>query len=107
MTIPSPSVWWLLLLVVLPALWWRWARGRHGAIMYSSLDAARAVRPTWAVRLRWIVPALRSAALIVLIVCLARPQKADEHTRVFTEGIAIQLLVDRSESMLAEDFVLD
>lgn len=107
MTIPSPSIWLLLLLLVLPVLWWRWARGRYGAITYSSIDAARAVGPTWVVRLRWLVPALRSGALILLIVCLARPQKANEHTRVFTEGVAIQLLVDRSESMLAEDFVLD
>jgi Ca-activated chloride channel family protein len=105
MTFHHPSVWFLVLLLILPLLWWRWRGGRRRAtVSFSSLAPVQAIRPTSAVRLRWIVPALRSAALIGLIIVMARPQKADERTRLFTEGIAIQLVVDRSGSMNAMDF---
>ena len=108
MTFHHPSLWFLLLFLLVPLLWWRWWGGRRRATLaFSSVEALAAVDATWAVRLRWTVPALRSAALVVLIICIARPQKADEHTRLFTEGIAIQLVVDRSGSMRAMDFELD
>lgn len=105
MTFSSPSGWFLLLLLLVPALAW-WRRRRRIAVAFASTERARAVGATWAVRLRAIVPALRVTALVLLVVCLARPQKLDERTRVFTEGIAIELLIDRSGSMEAEDFRL-
>ncbi|MDY7110087.1 MAG: VWA domain-containing protein [Planctomycetota bacterium] len=108
MTFHHPSVWFLLLLLILPLLWWRWSGGRRrAAVTFSSLAPVEAIRPSWAVRLRWLVHALRSVVLIGLIVVLARPQRADERTRIFTEGIAIQLVVDRSGSMRAMDFRID
>ena len=108
MSFHEPSVWFLLLLGVLPILWWGRRGGRRrGAISFSSVSHLALVGSSWAVRLRWSMTALRNAALVVLIVCLARPQKANEHTRVFTEGIAIQLIIDRSGSMLAMDFDRD
>jgi len=108
MSFHQPSAWLLLLLLALPLLWWRRSRGRgRAAIAFSSVAPLEAAGSSWALRLRWIVPALRGAALALLIVCVARPQKANEHARVITEGIAIQLVVDRSESMLAEDFRIE
>ncbi|MCP3905883.1 MAG: VWA domain-containing protein [Planctomycetes bacterium] len=111
MSFHDPSVWWLLGLLLLPVLWWRWALarrpGRGAGVSYSSLEPLREAGVSWAVRLRWIVPALRTLALAVLVVCVARPRTQQEHARAFTEGIAIQLVVDRSGSMLAEDFELD
>ncbi len=106
MSFHQPSVWLLLLLAFVPLLWRRLAGSRRPAIAFSSIGAAERVRPSWAARLRWIVPGLRTACLVVLIVSVARPRKADEHTRVFSEGVAIQLVVDRSGSMLATDFEL-
>ncbi|MHC5024733.1 MAG: VWA domain-containing protein [Planctomycetota bacterium] len=104
----QPSVWLLLVLLVLPLLWWRWAgRRTRSAITFSSIEPLAASGRSWAVRLRWLVPALRSGALGLLIVCVARPQRPNERTRIFTEGVAIQLVVDRSGSMLAMDFELD
>lgn len=98
----------LTLLVLVPLIWWRWARKpQRSAIRFSTLAPLRMAGQTWAVKARWIVPALRSLAVILLIICLARPQKGDEETRIVSEGIAIQLLVDRSSSMLAEDFSID
>jgi Ca-activated chloride channel family protein len=107
MTFHQPSAWLLLLLVLLPLLWWRRSRGRaRSTIVFSSIEPLQRAGTTWAVRLRWVVPALRGLALALLIVCVARPQKANERTRILTEGIAIQLVVDRSISMLATDFEL-
>lgn len=100
--------WLLLLLLVLPVIWWRWRdRQRHTSVRFSSVRPLEYLGMTWAMRMRWLLPALRSAAIGVLIFALARPQKPDEQTRVYSEGIAIQLLVDRSGSMQAMDFRLD
>ncbi|MHC4083167.1 MAG: vWA domain-containing protein [Planctomycetota bacterium] len=108
MTFHQPSAWMLLLLVLLPVLWWWRSKGRlRSTIVFSSIEPLQQAGTTWAVRLRWVVPALRGAALVLLIICVARPQKANERTRIVTEGIAIQLVVDRSISMLATDFELE
>jgi len=98
----------LTLLVLLPLIGWRWSRRRHrSAIRFSTLAPLRTAGRTWAVGARHLVPALRFLAVALLIICLARPQKGDEETRIFSEGIAIQMLVDRSSSMLAQDFILN
>lgn len=108
MSFHEPSVWFLLLLMLLPVLAWRRRiTRRRCAVTFSSLETASLVSRTWAARLRWIVPALRVTALALLIICIARPRKADEQTRIHTEGIAIQLIVDRSGSMQAMDFSID
>jgi len=97
----------LVLLASVALVWWRWLRGKpHAAVRFSSLTNLRRQGTTRRVRSRQVIPVLRSLAVILLVVCLARPQKGDEETRVASEGIAIQLLVDRSSSMLAEDFKL-
>jgi len=54
--------------------------------------------------LRHILFALRTLAVTLLIVVLARPQKTDIFQDVTTEGIDIILILDISGSMLARDF---
>lgn len=54
--------------------------------------------------LRHILFALRMAAVALLILVLARPQKTDRFQDVSTEGIDIVLAQDISGSMLARDF---
>jgi len=101
----QPSAWALLLLLLLPIVWWRWwRRSRRPAVRYSSVALMRDVPPSWVARLHWLPAILRSLVFIGLVICLARPQKVDEQTRQFSEGIAIQLVVDRSGSMLEDDF---
>lgn len=51
--------------------------------------------------------ALRTAALCLIIVCLARPRSSREMERIDTEGIDITLAMDVSTSMLARDFQPD
>jgi Ca-activated chloride channel homolog len=107
MSFHQPSVWFLALLALLPLLWWR-SRSprRRAAVRFSSLDPVLRAGDTWAVGLRWVVPAMRLLAIAMLIVAIARPQKGDEQTRINTDGIAIQLVVDRSGSMRAMDFTI-
>jgi Ca-activated chloride channel homolog len=57
--------------------------------------------------LRHILFALRTVAIGLLILALARPQKTDKFQNVSTEGIDIVLTQDISGSMLARDFKPD
>lgn len=98
---------WALLLLALIPLLLRARRQAPPALRYPVLDAVRAVGPGRRVRWRWLLPALRVAALALLVVALARPQLGKAATQVFTEGIDIMLAVDISGSMLAEDFQVD
>jgi Ca-activated chloride channel family protein len=108
MIFDATSRWLLLLLLVLPLLGWRWLdRRRQTSMRFSSIRPLEGLGTTATMRARWLLPVLRAAAIAVLIVALARPQKPDEQTRISSEGIAVQLLVDRSGSMRAMDFRLD
>lgn len=105
MSLHVPSAWWLLALSILPLLWWRWSSGRGRAVLpFSGLWAARGAGGGFVGGLRRLIPILRTLALALLVVALARPRLADERTRVRTEGVAIELVVDRSGSMRAQDF---
>ena len=100
--------WALLLLLLLPVIWWRvYLRRRPNAVRFSSIESLRQLPATWRMRLRWLLPVLRTLALVVLIVAIARPRKGNEQTRIRAEGIAIGLLVDRSGSMQAMDFTIE
>lgn len=102
------SRWALLLLLLIPLIWWRaYLRNRPTAVRFSSVAPLTRLPSTWRVRARWLLPALRTASLILLIVAVARPRKGNEQARIRAEGIAIQLLVDRSGSMQALDFKLN
>jgi Ca-activated chloride channel family protein len=103
LTILQP--WFLLLLPLAAMPWWRHRRAR-GAVAHSDLGDAVRAGASLATRLRFLPPLLRSLAIFLVILSLARPVKADEQTRVRVEGIAIQMLVDRSGSMRALDFTL-
>jgi len=98
--------WALLLLAGIPLL----LRGRRQTtptVAYPVLEALRAVGPGRRARWHWVLPALYAAALVLLVVALARPQLGKSASRISAEGIDIMLAVDLSGSMLAEDFQLD
>lgn len=99
--------WMLLLLALVPLLARPRRRGTPPALPYPVLDALRAIGPGRRARWRWLLTALRVAALALLVVGLARPQLGRASTQVRAEGIDIMLAVDLSSSMLAEDFQLD
>jgi Ca-activated chloride channel family protein len=99
--------WALLLLALLPLLARRRRRAATPALPYPMVDAVRAVGPGRRARWRWLLPALRLAAVALLILAAARPQLGRAATQVRSEGIDIMLAVDVSSSMLAEDFQLE
>ena len=102
------SAWYFLLLLLVPLIAWRlFAPRRRPAIRFSSLKAIQQIPPTLRQRLRWLPAALTLAAVLVLIVALARPRLGQEQTVSESEGIAIEMVVDRSGSMQAMDFQLD
>jgi len=90
----------LLLLAVPPLVLWelRSAR-RRPALRLSALAAARGTPATWRLRLRWTPAALRAAALVLLVLALARPQSGQADALVAQEGIDIVLALDTSSSM--------
>lgn len=57
--------------------------------------------------IRYLLFGLRTGAIGLLIIILARPQKTDNFQDVSTEGIDIVLTLDISGSMLARDFKPD
>jgi Ca-activated chloride channel family protein len=99
---------WALLLLLAVPLAWRWRRRQAPpALRFPVLDAVRAVGPGRRVRWRRLLPAMRVAALVLLVAALARPQLGKAATQIYTEGIDVMLAVDISGSMLSEDFAVD
>jgi Ca-activated chloride channel family protein len=93
---------WVLLLLApaLGLLAWRFrARGRSAAIVFPTVARLKGLRPSLRQRLRVVVPALQGLAVIGLIGAAARPRQGDARTIVRSEGIAIQMVLDRSSSM--------
>ena len=100
----QPWVWTLLLVLTLPLLWRLWRRpDRRTVLRFSSLATLRAAGGAWRRHVRLLLPILRTAALAGLIVAAARPQSPNESRRTVVEGIAIQMVLDRSTSMLDTD----
>lgn len=94
----SPA--WLLLLAALPLLaWWHHRRHDLGALTYSRLPAG--ARGRWRLHLPFYA---RLLALACLIGALSRPQVGHAWEESLTEGIDIQIMLDVSGSMGAEDF---
>lgn len=102
------SIWFLLLLFLIPLAIWRLYRPKQRAfVSFSSIKNATSIPPTWRQRLRWVPHALKLLAVAFIIVALARPQQGRKQTIANTEGIAIEMIVDRSSSMQALDFELE
>jgi Ca-activated chloride channel family protein len=97
----------LLLIAVVPLLLpWRRAMRRTSSVRYPSLATLRAVAPRGAAHRRAVLGILRAAALVLVVIALARPQAGAAPTKIHREGVDVMLAVDVSGSMLAEDFTL-
>ncbi len=95
---------WLLLLVAVPVLaWWHHRRSGKGALTYSRLPTG-CRGGTWRLHLPFYC---RLAALVLLVLALARPQLGYAWEESLTEGIDIEIALDLSGSMGAEDFEPD
>lgn len=105
MTLQFASPLLLVLLVVLPLMWVvrRRLMRRQGAIRMSSIVPAAGLPKSARLRTRWLPELLRAAALVLLIVALARPQVGRSSELITSEGIDIVLAVDVSYSMAEQD----
>ena len=96
--------WYLLLLLVLPTVWFYHRRfHRRAGVSFApvrNLELAAALQSPQL----WLQPALMALGCSILILALARPQAGEESSSVRASGIDIMLLLDVSRSMLSEDF---
>jgi Ca-activated chloride channel family protein len=97
-----------VLLALLPVVAARgWSARHRAAVRFPTLASLRAVAPAGAGHRRALLRVLRLAALMLLVLALARPQSGASATKVRREGVDVVLAVDVSGSMLAEDFTLE
>lgn len=97
----------LLLPLVLAWLLISYRRQRPSVVAYSSLAAFDDIAPSFMTRVQRALPLLRAMSLGLCVIALARPQQGLQSTRVYSEGIAILMVVDTSGSMAALDLQLD
>lgn len=100
------SLWAFALIVpVLLVLAWRWMRrGKQtAALRFSSLLPLQGLRRGWRAQGAALPTVLKVAAVVLAIVALARPQRADTKIKRNVEGIDIMVALDISDSMLIED----
>lgn len=105
---PGPLFGWLCLVFLLltPSVWWRhWRRKRSAVLQISSARSVQGLPRSLASRTAFIVPLTRTLAMFALVIALARPQSTGDY-RDTGEGIAIQMVLDVSGSMAAEDFLI-
>ena len=99
--------WLLLLLAIVPLIWW-WQRTgyrkRETYIPFPSLNGLENIKSNWKVLLYYTMPYLKLTVLALFILALARPQLTLKQQSVNAEGIDIMLVMDISPSMLAMDF---
>ena len=109
MNFEYPSVLWLLAvpLLLVGLYLYRELAGRRPHLRVSTATPWTEGGRTILSVIRHLPFALRTAALCLIIVALARPRSSTEVEKVDAEGIDIILAMDVSTSMLARDFKPD
>ncbi len=87
-----------------PLVYWMASRA-PSVVKYSSLRLLAGAPSSWRVRLLPLPALCLALATLALAIALAGPRTGDANSKVYREGIAIMLVVDRSGSMNARDFV--
>jgi len=97
------SPWVLLLFLVLPIMAFMCLRKkRTAAIKFPSLMDMKNCLVSWRIRFRPLLLIARLICIGLLIVAFARPRKGTVLSEISTEGVAIQVVADRSGSMQTE-----
>ena len=100
-------VWLLLLIPVIGSSLLSIRRDRNSTVLYSNVELLKGLPVTLAQQLKRFLPWLKIGGLTLIVLALARPQSGREEFRIRTEGIAIEMCIDRSGSMRALDFPVD
>ncbi len=106
MTFEYPSLLWLLLVpaLLLGLYIYRELSGRTPHMRVSSAAPWKQGGSSVLGALRHLPAALRTVALVMIVIAIARPRSSSEVEKIDTEGIDIILAMDVSTSMLARDF---
>ncbi len=95
--------WVLALLIAVPVvLFAAWVRTGRGRLVYPTTHLPVLAEPSVRARLVRLPTVLRAVALALFVVALARPQDELGLVRTSTEGVAIQIVLDRASSMLEQ-----
>jgi Ca-activated chloride channel family protein len=99
---------WLLLIPLLigNTLWLALRKPQH-AVLYSSRELVRHLPITLAQRVKGLLPWVTMIGLALIVIALARPRFGLQESLIRSEGIAIEMCIDRSGSMSALDFSID
>ncbi len=100
-------LWFIALICLLPVVVKLLRLRRRQSVTFSSLTMLDDVAPSLLSRLYPFVSWLRVIGLTAVVIGLARPQEGIQGYRERRDGIGIQICLDRSTSMSAEDFELN
>lgn len=95
----------LALLLIIPYILWyaMYRKKTEPTMRMSDTFAFRYAPRSWRIMLMPVLPLLRIAAFVALVLALARPQTHNAWKDQTVEGIDIMMVMDVSTSMLAED----
>ncbi|MFP4458193.1 MAG: vWA domain-containing protein [Candidatus Zixiibacteriota bacterium] len=97
--------WMLLLLVIIPLVFWFYYKIKSGAsLKFSSLKNLRGIKRSRKAIAASRVPALFFLSLALFIFALARPQSGTTKEKMHTDGVDIAISLDISSSMKSVDF---
>lgn len=94
----------LILFLLLPFLIWRLYYRKNASIRFSDLRIIRQITPRFWLKCLPLLSFARFLALVLIIFAFAQPQSPQGRGQRTSDGIDILLILDISESMLAEDF---
>jgi len=100
------SVWaFLFFIPILVVAIWVWLRRKNktASLKFSGLEGLKKIQPSLRARLSRLPFFLKTLALCLTVVALARPREADVKVKRNVEGIDIMVALDISDSMLIED----
>ncbi len=100
------SPWAFFIVIPLGVLaYWMWfaRRRRTPTVQFSHLSGFLKVHRGYHSSVSWLPTAVKVGALVLAILALARPQRADTKIKRNVEGIDIMIVFDISDSMLIED----
>ena len=104
-----PKLLWLLVLPVLLVLHYIYLElsGRHPHLRVSTSVPWTIRKNPFMAFFRHVPFLLRTFALVMIVIAIARPRSSEQMERIDTEGIDIVLAMDVSTSMLARDLTPD
>ena len=102
MQFKDPS--YFIFLAILPIVYWYLIRRKRSAVRFSSLAELKTIKGNSAAWTQSFLSLLRTAAIALFVIAIARPQRVSAEREFEASGIDIVIALDISGSMLAEDF---